>query len=383
MMLEQFKFKKIISLYLVLASIYCLLLMMLNPNRPIIKTDKQTKLVTRFEKFFVAMPSHLDEYTKLSESEEYSYYDKYLALSKKILKGLGIVSYDNLVSVYSGGWRMRLSIAKALISNPEVLIMDEPTNHLDLEAVIWLSHYLAEYKNTLIITSHNVDFINQFSDTILYIGSPDFREPKLYTIRGNYDKLQQTLFDIGKMAVSAYNKLESEVAKMRSKSKPKAEIQEYITKANIPRPPKSYEVNIGFPEISRIQHSNVIRLNNVSFQYNPQREIFDNIDFSINLDSRFVIVGLNGVGKTTLFKMCMKQIEPDSGEILIDSRIRIGYYNQQVVESLPLNLTPIEYLQSLDHTLDLTKCRAILGRIGIKRIWWSKSTCLILCSSNP
>ena len=315
----------------------------------------------------------LDEYNKLTESEAYAYYDKYLALSKRILNGLGITDYEILVKTYSGGWRMRLSIAKALISNPEVLIMDEPTNHLDLEAVIWLSHYLSEYKNTLLITSHNVDFVNQFSNTILYIGSPDFKAPKLYTIRGDYDRLQQTLVDISKSATTAYEKLEAEVAKMRKKSKPKSEIEEYVSKANIPRPPRPYDVIIRFPEISRIQHSNVIRLNDVSFSFNTiddnkPKQIFDNIDFSINLDSRFVIVGLNGVGKTTLFKLCLKHLEPDSGEVLVDSRIKIGYYNQQVIEGLPLHMTPIEYLQSLDHTLDLTKCRAILGRIGLRRV---------------
>ena len=312
----------------------------------------------------------LELYQELTSSVEYDEYDEYLIESKKILKGLGIEDYTTLVSTYSGGWRMRLAIAKSLISKPDVLIMDEPTNHLDLNAVIWLSKYLSKYNKTLIITSHQIDFINQFSSVIWYIGAPDIRLPKLYAVNGSYDNLMRTLNDINKTSTIAYEKLQKEIQKMKKGKKQKSgtDIKSYVEKADIPRPSKPYEVKIGFPPISNVRSKFLnIRFDNVSFYYDEKKTIFKNFDFGISFDDRIVIVGPNGIGKTTLFKLCMEMIKPIEGNIIIDSRIRIGYYNQQVIESLPLNLTPIEYLKSLDDKLDIQQCRTLLGRIGLKK----------------
>ena len=316
--------------------------------------------------------NELDLYTTLTESAEYAEYERYIVESKRILKGLGITNYDNQVSFYSGGWRMRLAIAKSLISKPHVLIMDEPTNHLDLNAVIWLSNYLQEYKKTLIIVSHEIEFINNSVNIILHIGSPDFKTPKLYSVNGKYDKLQKTLSDISKTATSAYNKFESGLEALRKQKKgkqpvSKSDIELYIKKNSVPRPHKSYEVKIGFPEVTFKQNRPVIRFENVSFGYDTDKMILSDTEFSIDLQSRFVIVGPNGIGKTTIFKLCNGEIVPTNGSIISDQRVKIAYYNQQVIESLPLELTPIEYLQSIDPSLDVNKCRAYLGKIGLRR----------------
>jgi ATP-binding cassette subfamily F protein 1 len=311
-------------------------------------------------------------YEVLTKSAEYAEYERYVAESKRILKGLGIVEYDNQVVNYSGGWRMRLAIAKSLISKPYVLIMDEPTNHLDLNAVIWLGDYLQTYNKTLIIVSHQIEFINSVVDIIWYIGSPDFSTPKLYSVNGKYHKLQQTLSDISKTATSAYNKFETNLENMKKQKKgkqstTKAEIEAYIKKNAVPRPPKQYEVKIGFPEVGFKNDRSVIRFEDVSFAYDANKPILSNVEFNINLKSRIVIVGHNGVGKTTIFKLCNRSIEPTGGSIISDQRVKVAYYNQQVIESLPLDLTPIEYLQSLESSLDIGKCRAYLGRIGLRK----------------
>jgi ATPase subunit of ABC transporter with duplicated ATPase domains len=325
----------------------------------------------------------LDTYTNLTESAEYSEYEKYISESKKILKGLGISNYEDKISNYSGGWRMRLAIAKSLISKPYVLIMDEPTNHLDLNAVIWLSNYLQTYTRTLIVVSHQIDFINSCTNVIWYIGTPDFTTPKLYSVNGSYIKLQQTLNDISKTAISAWKKFENgleAIKKQKQKKKEKqnkqqnsskTDIEAYIKKNSVPRPSKPYEVIIKFPDVTFSNNDrHIIRFEDVSFFYNStidKKPILSNTEFSIGLKSRYVIVGENGVGKTTIFKLCSGELIPTDGYIIKDERVKIAYYNQQVIESLPLELTPIEYLQLLNSALDIAMCRAYLGKIGLRK----------------
>ena len=324
--------------------------------------------------------TEFNKYNELIQSVEYVEYDAYVAESKRILKGLGIVSYDTLINTYSGGWRMRLAIAKSLISKPDILIMDEPTNHLDLNAVIWLGNYLDSYTNTLIIASHQVDFINRFCNKIWYIGSPDYTTPKLYVINGNYNELQQMIEEINKTSNEAYRKYMITIENM-SKGKNRKTIDQinaYKIENYKPRPPKPYEVKIKFPEVQNLSNKFVIRFDNVSFGWTVSNSdsntkfnfqpIISNSNFGVCQSDRFCIVGPNGIGKTTLFKLCMNEIQPTSGTIIFDPRVRIGYYNQQIIESLPINSTPIEYLKSIDSDLSVENCRAVLGQIGLRKI---------------
>jgi len=232
---------------------------------------------------------------------------------------------------------------------------------------VWLTNYLSSYKNTLIISSHNIDFANQICNVILYIGNPDFKLPKLYTIHGFYDDLQTTISDIKKNATTAYTKMESEVEKMRKKSIKKVEVDKYIKDQNIPRPPRDYEIVIRFNEVSYIQTQSAIRLSGVSFGYTDAENILENIDYTIDLNSRHIIVADNGIGKSTLFKLCMQTIQPKSGYINVDGRVKIAYHSQHVVETMNLDFTAIEYLQNINPSLDQTACRAILGRVGLKK----------------
>lgn len=293
-------------------------------------------------------------------------YDKYLSNCKQILSGLSISNYNQLVSTFSGGNLMKLSIGRSLLICPDILMMDEPTNHLDLNAIIWLGEHLNSYKKCLIITSHQIDFINSFSNQIFYIGAPDYRLPKLYIMNGSYANYEKTIKQINKNAESAYEKLEKQIKEMRAKSKSKLEIEQFIKKADCPRPPKKYEIKINLPEIDYFTSADVIRFDNVDFAYeNDNKQIFKNFDFGISLDDRLVIVGPNGIGKTTFFKLCMEQIKPTNGTIIINSNIKIGYYNQQIIHNLPLNYTPIEYIQHLDHTISIEAARKILSKVGI------------------
>jgi len=309
-----------------------------------------------------------EEYELLINTTEYIQYDKYLSETKKILNGLGILDLNTKLSNYSGGWRMRLSIARALISKPDVLLMDEPTNHLDLNAVIWLGNYLSNYKKTLIIVSHQIDFINNFSNIIMYIGNPDFTINKLYIINGGYDKLLKTLSDIHTNCINNYKKYITNLDKLKkTKNITKKQIDEFIKLNFVPKPEKPYEVKITLPDVGIIRDISVVRFENVTFKYG-EINILENIEYSIFTKSRHCIVGKNGAGKTTLFKLCQEIIKPNFGEILKDSRVKTFYYNQQIIESLPLHLNPIQYLQTIDTDIDVKTCRSYLGKLGLKKI---------------
>jgi ATP-binding cassette subfamily F protein 3 len=303
-----------------------------------------------------------ETYKELINTNEYLEYNVYISESKKILDGLGITKHDALIYKFSGGWRMRLAIARALISKPSLLIMDEPSNHLDLNANIWLGKYLKDFKKTLIVSSHNIDFINQFCNLIIYIGSPDFNEPKIYINKGNYYNLEDFLIRVNNEATNSYNKYEK-----GKKGKKGIELENYITKNFKPRPPKIEKTIIEFSNDIEINTfaNKLISFENVSFSYGSKM-IINNLNFNIGSNDRYIIVGNNGIGKTTFFDLCYSKIIPTNGNINFDERIRIGYYNQQIYENLPLELTSIEYLQNLDNSIDNQEARKILSKVGIK-----------------
>lgn len=311
-----------------------------------------------------------EEFILYNQYAEYCYQknsDKYIAEAKKILYGLGFRDFSIKVSILSGGWRMRLALGKALLRKPDILILDEPTNHLDLHAVIWLTDYLKIYSKTLIIISHQIAFVNDLSEIILYVGNPELKiSNSVYTIKGTYDKLLQFLETIKKENIKNYDKFQNKIQELKNKSTPKIKIDEFIKKNNVIRPPKPYKVNIIFDEVVQFSKKNIIELKNITFRYN-NNEIYKNLELSLDMGTRMILVGENGTGKTTFLKLISLELKPTEGYIYYDERIRIGYYNQQILENLPIELTPIEYLQELNSKLTISDCRNILGKISIKK----------------
>jgi ATP-binding cassette subfamily F protein 3 len=157
------------------------------------------------------------------------------------------------------------------------------------------------------------------------------------------------------------------VEELRKKSTPKKDVDEFIKKEGVKRPPKPYVVNITFDNVIELSTKNIIELKEVDFYYEPNKLIYKNLNINFGMGSRIILVGSNGCGKTTLFKLMTQQIKPTNGFVLNDERLRIGYYNQQIIDNLPLELTPIEYLQQLNSKLDISQCRTILGKLGIKK----------------
>jgi len=260
----------------------------------------------------------------------------------KILIGLGF-SQDDLkknTNLFSGGWQMRISLARSLYLEPDLLLLDEPTNHLDLEATIWLINYLNSWNHTSIIISHNIGFIDDVCDYILNI-----ENQSLAMYKGNYTFFKKA-FNIKLITKEKeWKQYEKKVQSLKNKNTKKV-INEYIKKNHIDRPPKPFDGIINFGDIDAVK-SNLITMDNVSFGYNKDDMILSNIDFGIDINSRIVMVGPNGSGKSTFVKLLAGEIQPMSGEIIYNSQLKIGYYNQHFDNQLPLDKTPLEYLYSI------------------------------------
>ena len=342
---------------------------MLDADPILFETKKQLE---QLEKIDVLNDEQLSKYNELSELLYSKEWDKYVAESSRIINGMGFTNPHNPVNILSGGKRMILAIAKALLRKPDILILDEPTNHLDLDMVIWLTNYLSTYKKTLIIITHQIGLVNSLSDVIWYIGNPELTGNKIYTIRGKYDKLLKFLEQTEKETNKNWEKFTKKVEELRKKSTPKKIVDEYIKNQGVLRPPKPYIVNILFDNVLEPPGKNIIEFKDVEFSYGSDTKlthelIYSGLDISLSMGSRMILVGPNGCGKTTFFKLINKDIKPTNGYIICDERLRIGYYNQQIMDNLPLELNSIEYLQKLNPKLDVGQCRNILGKLGIKK----------------
>ena len=278
----------------------------------------------------------------------------------KILNGLGFSNndYTKKVKEFSGGWRMRIAIAKALYLEPTLLLLDEPTNHLDLNAVIWLTSYLENWKNSLIVVSHNQYFLNDICDEIIHIDNN-----KIYQYKGNYYKFIDINNQKRKNHEKEWTKIEKKIKEMKSKNTTKKEIQEYISKLEIKRPEKDYLVNINFGDNSKIQGS-LVTIDDVYFGYNNDN-ILEKINFGLDQESRITIVGANGSGKSTFINLLVGNLQPKSGYIYVKHGIKIGYYNQHFIDVLPMESTCIEYLQTIKD-LEEQDIRKYLGTIGLE-----------------
>jgi ATPase subunit of ABC transporter with duplicated ATPase domains len=305
-------------------------------------------------------------YEELSEYLNINEWEKFNSNAKKILNGLGFNDINIYTNELSGGWQIRLALGRALLRNPKILILDEPTNNLDINANIWLTHYLETYKNTLIVVTHEIDLINSISNIIWFIGDLELKGNMIYTIRGNYNNVQKQKIIINKEMEKNYEKFQNKIKEMRNKSTLKKDVDKYIKNNNVPRPPKEYKVNIEFDNVSSLNNNKIIQFNDVKFSYNGKL-IFEKLNLTIDESSRIILVGPNGVGKSTFFKLCSGLVNPNNGYIIKDDRLRVGYFNQNVADSIIDDLTPIEYLQTLDGQLKEEECRKILGKLGIKK----------------
>ena len=304
-------------------------------------------------------PEQVDKLDKVLErfgevQEEYEHLGGYTleAQAREVLHGLGFKDdqIDGDVGALSGGWKMRVALARVLLGRPDVLLMDEPTNHLDLESIIWLEQFLRAYEGTLLMTSHDREFMNRLVTKIAEI---DGGEIIVYS--GNYDFYERERAIRETNQVAAFARQQSMLAKeqrfierFKTHAAKAAQVQSRIKALDkiekIELPKKRQVVKFDFREPPR-SGDQVAVVENISKRYG-QRVIYDGFSMHIRRGERWAVMGRNGAGKSTLLKMISGASEPDSGNVRLGASLNMGYFSQQSLDVLNPDLTVIEQLQS-------------------------------------
>jgi ATP-binding cassette subfamily F protein 3 len=288
---------------------------------------------------------------------------------RSVLFGLGFDEADmtRLTGDFSGGWQMRIALAKLLVRNPEVLLLDEPTNHLDLESVKWLEGFLRGYAGTVIVVSHDRAFMDNMVDRVAEI---DNGEVVLY--KGNYTaylKAREARLERLALEKAAQDeeiaKLEAFVEKFRYKATKAKQAQDRLKKLE-----KILENRIELPEQKKRVHFNfqqpprtgdeVLRARGLVKRYDD-KTVYDGVDFTLWRGQKVALVGPNGAGKSTLLKMCAGVISPDAGTITYGEHVSLTYYAQHQLEELNAGNTVFEELDRVAPGWSISQVRSLLG----------------------
>ncbi len=293
---------------------------------------------------------HYDEYMKLFNEFNSMDYSVDESIIRRILYGMGFSRdlQDVKVGTLSGGWRMRVNIARGLYMKPALLMLDEPTSHLDISTIIWLEKELASLKSCLLIVSHDRNFINKLADYIIEIS-----DRKIMYHRGDYTNYEKQISSRYILEQKKWEKNQSARIKARCQGKPMP--------AELPRPSRPYRPKIKAPVIE-IAKRNLATLTNCSIGYADSIIVTD-INLEIIPRCRIALVGGNGVGKTTLLKVLSRELGPTiTGDFQPCNDI--GYYSQHISERLNPLWSPVRYILSVSGT-QTERAREALGVIGL------------------
>ncbi|KIJ60082.1 hypothetical protein HYDPIDRAFT_161305 [Hydnomerulius pinastri MD-312] len=270
-----------------------------------------------------------------------------------LLAGLGFTEADQSrpTKSFSGGWRMRLALARALFVKPALLLLDEPSNHIDLNALAWLEDYLQTWPGTLLVVSHDRAFLDAVATDIVHQHSA-----RLDYYKGNFSQFYSTKSERDRNMRKEYETqmdyrkhLQAFIDRWRYNANRAAQAQmkiKVLEKLPDLQPPEEDESEtFKLPETEKISPP-LLQLSEVVFGYTPENLILKGVNIDVGLDSRIAVVGANGAGKSTVIKLLTGELRPMRGDLNRNGRLRIGYFSQHHVDTLEPSMSPVQFLAS-------------------------------------
>ncbi|MBN9050695.1 MAG: ABC-F family ATP-binding cassette domain-containing protein [Rhizobiales bacterium] len=292
------------------------------------------------------------------------------ARAREVLAGLGFSQemMEGDVGALSGGWKMRVGLARILLMRPDAMLLDEPSNHLDLESLIWLEQFLKGYEGALLMTSHDREFMNRIVNKIIEIDAGT-----LTTYSGDYEFYEQQRALSEKQQQAQFERQQAMLAKeikfierFKARASHAAQVQSRVKKLEkIERvePPRRREtVQFDFPPAPR-SGEDVATLKSVNKSYGALR-IYDGLDFQIRRRERWCVMGVNGAGKSTLLKLIAGTAEPDAGSVAVGGSVKMGYFAQHAMDLLDGERTVFEALEDAFPQAGQGSLRTLAGCFG-------------------
>ncbi|AMD19883.1 HCL268Wp [Eremothecium sinecaudum] len=332
--------------------------------------EEESLEVKKLDNEYEDLDQHLQQISeKLVDIES----DKAEAKAASILYGLGFSteSQQRPTNSFSGGWRMRLSLARALFCQPDLLLLDEPSNMLDVPSITYLAEYLKSYPATVLVVSHDRAFLNEVATDIIYQ-----HNERLDYYRGqNFDTFYATKEERRKNAQREYDNqmayrkhLQDFIDKYRYNAAKSQEAQSRIKKLEklpiLVPPEEEKSISFMFSDCDKLSPP-IIQLQDVSFGYTPDQLLLKDVNLDVQLDSRIALVGANGCGKTTLLKVLMEQLRPNQGFVSRNTRLRIGYFAQHHIDAMDLTKSAVDWMSETYPGKTDEEYRRHLGSFGI------------------
>jgi ATPase subunit of ABC transporter with duplicated ATPase domains len=292
------------------------------------------------------------------------------ARAREILAGLGFSQemQDGDVARLSGGWKMRVALARILLMRPDAMLLDEPSNHLDLESLIWLEQFLHDYEGALLMTSHDREFMNRVVGRIIEIDGG-----VLTSYSGNYDFYEKQRAVNEAQAEAAYQRQQAMLAKemrfierFKAQAAKAAQVQSRVKKLEkidkVEPPKRRHTLIFEFPPCAR-SGEDVVRIEKLGKRYGS-RVVYDGLDLSIRRKDRMAVMGVNGAGKSTLLKLIAGAAAPDDGTVALGASVKTGYFAQHAMEVLDPGKTVWQILEESFPLANIGSLRTLAGCFG-------------------